>query len=38
MAYYGKTPSQIFNRPHPQRQPRSVHDFETWQKTAFSIS
>lgn len=38
MAYYGKTPSQIFTRAHPQRQPRASQDFDLWDKTAFSMS
>lgn len=38
MAYYGKTPSQIFCRPHPQRPIRSVQDFDSWEKKAYSIN
>jgi hypothetical protein len=30
MAYYGKTPSQLFTRPHPQRQPKNKINFDLW--------
>jgi hypothetical protein len=37
MAYYGKTPSQLFAKPHPQRENKEYYSLDQWQQQSYNI-